>query len=203
MNLGLLLRSIEDALKPLVTAAGGDFRVAETELDAFNLLNVAADRWRAVMVATGGKSEETEDLGGYVAEGLTFFLQVPKPMTSGSAKALHRDATGRGTNFMERLDWIKTQVRSLTTESAEIDTQASRFIRYKSWDWLRVDGAPLLIRAARVDFEIKVILDDPDTESTATLTTATGVKVEIVGNYLHVTSAVLGTTKRIRLLDLP
>ena len=202
MTLDSLLQAFQDHLEPIIAAASGRLTVADTELDAFDMLNVTADHFRVVLCPSGGDSlEGGDDAGGYAAETLSFFLQVPKPGVINASKGLHRNVTGRGINFMARLGWLSKQVRAITIDSAEVDRECGRTLRFKDWDWVRVDGLPATIRAARLRFEIRYIMDAPDAES-ATLTTTGNLTLAISGNYLLVTSADGLTTKRVRLLDL-
>lgn len=203
MTIDTLLQAVQDYLEPIIAAAGGRLVVADTELDAFDLLNLSADSFRVVLCCSGGDSLEAgDDQGGYASETLAFFLQVPKPGTINVSKGLHRNVSGRGTNFMGRLGWLTKQIRGITMESASIDFECSRPLRFLDWDWVRVDGLPATLRAARIRFAIRYILDAPD-GGTATLSAGGAVSVSISGNYLLVTSADGLTTKRIRLLDLP
>ncbi len=99
------------------------------------------------------------------------------------------------------LAWLIAQVRSLTVEHAEIDTESARFIRFKSWDWVRVDGIPATVRAAQIRFEVRYILDSPDTPTTATLTAASGLLLTLDGDdYLNVSNGDGTILKRLRLL---
>lgn len=201
MNLAVILTAIEDALLPVITTAKGKLSIADTELDAFNMLDLDTDRFRVVLTPSGGDSEEEGNYGGYVSDTLSVFLQMPKPGVVGASKGLHRDVSGRSVSFTARLAWLIAQVRSLTVEHAEIDTEAARFIRFKSWDWVRVDGMPALIRAAQIRFEVRYILDAPDTETSATLTAASGLLLTLDGDdYLNVSNGDGTILKRLRLL---
>lgn len=201
MNLATLLVALEAALEPAVVAAKGKLNVADVEGDVYEMLNVAADRWRLVITPSGGESEEPQDFGGYVSETLSLFLQVPKPMTAGASKGLHKpEGVSRDVPFMDRLAWVISQLRGITMESAEIDTQCSRAFRFVDWDWVRVDGFPTTLRVARIRFRVNLVLDAPGTGTSATLTTASGLRVELDGDYLLIRDASGNVVKRVRAL---
>lgn len=203
MNLTTLLVALESTLEPAVVAAKGKLNVADVEGDVYEMLNLAADRWRLVITPSGGESDESGDLGGYVTETLSLFLQVTKPMTAGSSKGLHRqEGISRDVPFMARLAWVIAQVRGITMESAQIDTECSRPFRFVDWDWVRVDGFPTVLRAARIRFRIHYILDAPGTASTMLLTAANGFRVEMGEDYLTVIDATGEIVKQVRLLDI-
>jgi hypothetical protein len=201
VNLAVILTAIEDALGPVITAAKGKLTIADAELDAYDMLNLDTDRFRVVLTPSGGDAEEEGNYGGYVSDTLSVFLQMPKPGVVGASKGLHRDVSGRSVSFTARLAWLIAKVRSLTVEHAEIDMESARFIRFKSWDWVRVDGMPATIRAAQIRFEVRYILDSPDTETSATLTAASGLLLTLDGDdYLNVSNGDGTILKRLRLL---
>lgn len=201
MNLATLLVALEAALEPAVIAAKGKLDVADAEGDVYEQLNTMGDRWRMVITPSGGESEEPADLGGYVSETLSIFLQCPKPLTAGASKNLHRqEGVTRDVPFMSRLAWVIAQMRGITMESAELDTECSRALRFMDWDWVRVDGFATSLRTARIRFRIHLVLDAPGTGTSASLTTASGLRVELNGDYLHILDASGAVVKRIRTL---
>ncbi|MES2596389.1 MAG: hypothetical protein V4662_13675 [Verrucomicrobiota bacterium] len=202
MNLAILLAALEVALSPEVTAAKGKLVVADSEVDVFDALSLDADRWCMYLVPSGGELTEEQDLGGYCVETLSIFLKVPKPLTASSSKGLHKEeGVNRGTPFMSRLAWVISQMRGITMESEQVDTECSRALRFQDWDWVRVDGMPALIRTARLRFKCHLILDEPDTGLSASLTTASGLRITLEGEYLIVRSGDGTITKRVRLIN--
>lgn len=202
MNLSTILAAIELALSPAVTDAKGTLVVADSEVDVFDALNLDSARWVMYLVPSGGELEESDDLGGYCVETLSVFLKVPKPMTQTPSKGLHKEeGVNRGAPFMTRLAWVISQMRGITLESTQVDTECSRALRFVDWDWVRVDGMPALIRTARIRFRLHMILDEPGTGLSATLTSAGGLRVTMDGDYLTVTSGDGTTIKRVRLLN--
>lgn len=207
MNLATILRAVEDYLSPLITDTRGKLQVAETELDAFDALgtnmNLVGDRYSVTLTAGGGERNEDEDFGGMVSDSLHLYLQLPKPATPGVSKSLHRTTSGGPMNFMERMAWLQKQTRGFVVESNQIDDGCARVLRFKDWDWVRVDGQPATVRAARLRFEVRYILDEPDGAVTTLTPNAGGLRLQQVGNYLHITLLDGVTVKRVRLLDLP
>lgn len=202
MNLATLLTAIELALSPSVTVAGGKLVIADHELDALELLNLDSNRWNVILCASGGEAgDDGRDLGGYVEEKLSVFLQMPKPGTVSPSKGLHKAEGTRSTPYLERLAWVIAKFRGLALESSEVDSEASRALRFQDWDWVRVDDVPALLRCARIRFRVHLILDAPDTATSATLTASDGVRVSLVGDdYLEV-HLPGGASKRVRLLQ--
>jgi hypothetical protein len=203
MTLAAILTALEDYLAPLITDTRGKLVIAETELDAHEELALNAGNYNVTLCPVGGESAEDMDQGGYVADSIALFLQVPRVMTPGANKGLHRTGAGRPMNFMARLAWLQKQVRGFVVESAQIDDGCARVLRFKDWDWVRVDGQPATIRAARLRFEVRYVLDAPDGAVTTLVPNAGGIRLQIVGAYLHVTALDGVTVKRVRLLDLP
>lgn len=204
MTLATILQALEDYLAPLITDTRGKLVIAETELDAQEELALNSGNYNVTLCPVGGESAEDMDQGGYVADSIALFLQVPKVMSAGANKGLHRTGSGRPMNFMARLAWLQKQVRGFVVESAQIDDGCARVLRFKDWDWVRVDGQPATVRAARLRFEVRYVLDEPTSNGPSTLdANAGGIRFQIVGNYLHVTALDGVTTKRVRLLDLP
>lgn len=204
MTLAAILQALEDYLAPLVTDTRGKLVIAETELDAHEELAMNAGNYNVTLCPLGGESAEDMDQGGYVADSIGLFLQVPKVLTAGANKGLHRTGAGRPLNFMARLAWVQQRVRGFVVESAQVDDGCARVLRFKDWDWVKVDGQPATVRAARLRFEVRYVLDEPTNNTPSTLVpNAGGLRFQIVGSYLHVTALDGTTVKRVRLLDLP
>lgn len=201
MNLATILTALELALSPAIVTAGGKLIVADHELDALNFLNLDTDRFAVILCASGGESGEDGDLGGYAQESLSIFLQMPKPGTVTGSKALHKPEGSRSVPFMSRLAWVIAKFRGVVMESAEVDTEAGRALRFQDWDWIRVDGMPALIRCGRIRFKLHLIMDAPETGTSATLTTQDGVRVSLQGDDYLIVHLPDGTDKKVRLLN--
>ncbi len=232
MTLSALLIALEDTMLPLMADAGGVLAVADTEYDALESLTQAPDRWRVVMVPGGNDSMDSgDDVGGYVADQIHFYVTAPVGMGNNSAKGLHRTKPSTAPSFLARMEWLIREVRGLTVDDESLDRECGRTFRFQGWDWVRVEGLPW--RAARVRFTVRYILTDtdgpdplppimlrgigylppggapgqvivktgPEDFEIAWGTPPETLGMAVVGSYLHITDGD-GITRRVRLTEL-
>lgn len=162
MRLDRLLRSLEDHLSPLIAADGGRLDVADSEVDALEMLVAGGPpgRYRVVMVPMGGAASEADELAGITEDTVALYVQTHRGLGATSGQGLHRDRPGGSVAFLTLKDALIRWVRSLYLNDAEVGgwTDGGRF-EFRRWDWARMDKEP--IRAAVLEFAIHYALDDP------------------------------------------
>jgi hypothetical protein len=163
MTLGLILQALEDYLEPLVTAQKGVLQVAETAEDALTILAAASPtKWRAILTADGVRAAEASNLGGGTLGSIALYVQSPKGLETRPGKGLHRQSTGGGPAFLDRLHWVIRKLRAVRFDNDEIDEVEN--LNFRGWDWVRMpDGS--MLRAAVARFEVLYIEDDPEADA--------------------------------------
>lgn len=200
MQIATILAALEDYLRPIVEADAGVLSVSETETDALEMLaGNAPDKWRVVLSCDGETAPEEFGRAGHVLGRVLVYLQQPKGLENPQRKSLHRARTGKQTPFLARLHWLIRKLRAVQFDHDEIDAQQA--LNYRGWEWIKVDGFAAF-RAARAQFEILFVHDDPASElpTPDPVLTPSTPTLAIVGAYLHITLG--GATKRVRVMDL-
>lgn len=163
MRLDRLLRSLEDHLRPLVTADGGRLDVADSEDDAVEMLAAGGPpgRYRVVIVPMGGVASDADELAGLTEDMVSLYVQTHRGLGATSAQGLHRDRPGGAVAFLTLKDALIRWVRALYLVDTEVGghTDGGRF-EFRRWDWVR-DRNERPIRAAFIEFSIHYALDDP------------------------------------------
>lgn len=166
MNASTLLIATEDYLLPLLTPEKIELSVAETEVDALEMLALSPDKARAILSLDGAKPVEGDlNPAGLVESRLTIWFQAPKGMEARPGRSIHRSNPG-GTraSFCARLDGLIRKIRAMQILHAEVLCQNWEF---KGWDWLKFDGLAAY-RTAKIEFTLQHALDNPaDEEATA------------------------------------
>jgi len=162
MTLGLILQALEDYLGPLVTAQKGVFQVAETAEDALSALGEGSPtKWRVVLSGDGVRAAEGSHLAGHTIGTIAVYIQAPKGLENRPGKGLHRQSTGGGPSFLDRVDWIIRKLRAVRFDNDEIDEIEN--LNFRGWEWVRMpDGS--MLRAVVARFEILYIADDPEAD---------------------------------------
>ncbi len=162
MTLGLILQAIEDYLEPLVTAQKGILQVAETQDDALTALAASSPtKWRVILTPDGVSSPEQLNNSGSAVGTLAVYVQAPKGLENRPGKGLHRQGTGGGASFMDRLHWIIRKLRAVRFDNDEIDPIGN--LQFREWQWAQApDGRSL--RSAVARFDVLYIEDDPEAD---------------------------------------
>lgn len=162
MKIAAIIASLEDYLKPLVTAEGGIISVVETAEDAMEMLaGTAPEKWRLVLSTDGEKAPEDDGRAGHVVSEIVAYVQAPKGMETKPGRSLHRRSTNNGKPFLDRLNWVIRKLRAVTFDNDEIDEQQA--LNYRGWEWLKYQDQPAW-RTAKATFELLYVHDDPATD---------------------------------------
>lgn len=151
-----ILERIEDAVRLLAEADGGQVSVAGDEMHLHELLSNAPAKWRLILGWDGGEAVDPEaDAGHWDNCRFYAIVQMAPGLASKAGKDLHRDRAG-DTPIIRRVAEVKALFRALyfqSPESENIDCRGFRFVS-SAWVQLLNDVGQPMTRAHRCEFAI-------------------------------------------------
>jgi len=141
MNAALLLRVIEDGLRPVVQAAGGCLDVASDPDHVLELLTAAQPSgWRVVIAYAGESSVGGVDARGIRELEITATVQAARGLSVRRGDDAHRPTRANRDSLLDLSNQVDLWIRGFGgTTYGDIDSQ---FI-FVSRQWLEIEGYPL------------------------------------------------------------
>jgi len=164
MTPAVLLREIEDSLRPLVQGEGGELDVGETPEDTLSLLGVSPSNFR-VILQWAGHDGDGATYGSSRVGRIAVIVQAAKGMRVDRGADLHRPAPADPTKlpFLELVAKVNAFIRSLVFLDSEgqlvddIEHIKSRNRRQcfteLGGDWLEIEGVAL--RQYQTNFSLR------------------------------------------------
>lgn len=162
MTLARLLRNLDAALRPDITAAGGELDVASTPEHTLELLKGNPRSWRVVLGVddTAGKNLQ-QTHGGLQEVTVTVVVQHAKGLHSITGQDAHIGSRASAPPLLDRCDTVARAVCAIFfndpdtgAHTTEIDC---RGFTYTGSRWLVLEGLPT--RQRQLDFHIDIALD--------------------------------------------
>jgi len=157
------LRSVEDALRPLILNAGGVLDVATDPDHAIEILSNSPGKWRAILgwPGYGGHPDAILGMGGHQ---LYLIIQVAKGLPVRAGDVLHRRGP-QSVPLMALVDQASRWIRSMRfLQGAGLDPKG--FAQTGS-AWLEIEG--LETKQHQLDFSIAAALPAHTEEIPVTL----------------------------------
>ena len=139
MDSALLLRAIEDGLRPLVQAAGGTLEVASDPDIVFELLAVSPRGWRVILSWGGDDAVNELESPGIVRWTLNTTVQATRGLAISLGSAAHRTPVSGRDPLLTLSDYVSRWLRGLSGDHPHLD---KRGFRQTSRNWLVLDGQP-------------------------------------------------------------
>lgn len=157
MTPALLLRVIEDALTPAVTAAGGRLHVASDPDHVVELLTAGTPTgWRAILAYAGETAAKDIDAPGIRELQLTLTIQAARGLTLKPGAATHRPTAAGRDSLLDLASQGDRWFAGFTgTTYGDVD---SRF-HFVSRQWLEIEGHAL--RQLLTTYSIRIAADRP------------------------------------------
>lgn len=141
MNAALLLRVIEDGLRPVVVAGGGVLDVASDPAHVIEILCGEGPKgWRLVLGYAGERAVEPDDATGIREVELTTTVQAARGLAVKSGANAHRDTASGRDSLLKISDQVDRWMRGFTGTTYGDIEEAFRFI---SRQWIEIEGSPL------------------------------------------------------------
>lgn len=139
MNAALLLRVIEDGLRPAVAAAGGTLDVASDPDHVIEILSGAAPkRWRLVLGYGGERAVDPDDATGIREIELTTTVQAARGLAVDAGADAHRSTRAGRDSLLQLSDQVDRWMRGFTGTTYGDIEEAFRFV---SRQWLLLPEA--------------------------------------------------------------
>jgi hypothetical protein len=151
MNAPTLLASLEDYLRPLITAEGGTMEVCGTVEDTLAQLAQGPRRWRVLL-----QWQREEALGSTrTAVELRFLaiIQQAVGMNIDAGADMHRERAGEPP-LLARMGWVRDAIRAARWDHPEIDGKGPQL---RSTQWLTDPRLPT--RQISCEFSLVIGLD--------------------------------------------
>jgi hypothetical protein len=166
VNAALLLRVIEDGLRPAVVAAGGVLDVASDPGHVVELLTGAAPNgWRCVLGYAGERALDLDDARGIRELELTTTVQAARGLAVKSGANAHRVTRANRDSLLDLSNQVDLWMRGFTgTTYGDIEEE----FRFVSRQWIEIEGHPL--RQVMTTHAIRVANDPVEDDDKLTLT---------------------------------
>ena len=152
MTPALILKSLEDALAPLVTAEKGELSVSDTPQSTLELLTNSPAKWRCILQWAGHNGDE-ETYGSSKVGEVALIIQVAKGLQADRGADAHRSRSEGRRPILELVSLINNWVRGIVFLDEEggllddVDTHCSgstkQVFTEGGGDWLEVEGVEL------------------------------------------------------------
>lgn len=167
MTPALLISSLEDALRPLITGAQGQLFVSETPEETISLLAAKPDGFRTIL-QWQGEDGDTDTHGTSALARISVVLQTPRGLQVDRGADAHRSPEGGAPPILALSDKVKKFLFGLVyTDASEgmeagalrADVQHHRSkgrrqcFAFLSGDWLEIEGVDL--RQYEMTFSIR------------------------------------------------
>lgn len=139
MDSALLLRALEDGLRPLVLAAGGTLEVASDPDHVFEMLAVSPRGWRMILSYGGDEAVDEMQSPGIVRWTLNTTVQAARGLAISLGSAGHRPPVSNRDPLLTLADHTSRWIRGLSGTHPDLD---QRGFRQTSRNWLTLDGQP-------------------------------------------------------------
>ncbi len=147
-----ILRAVEDALRPLVRAEGGELMVATDPEHAIELLTVSPAKWRAILgwPGYGGHSAAVLGMGSHR---IYVILQIARGLAANAGDSLHRGRAGLSPHagLIERVSrWVRAM------RPPDGSGLACKGFALTGSSWLSIEG--IETKQHQLDFSIDAAL---------------------------------------------
>lgn len=175
MSPALLLRTVEDALRPLIEAERGVLHVSETPEETISLLSVKPDGYRAILQWQGEDGDDST-FGTSSLARLAIVLQVARGLRADRGADAHRAADGvvDAKPILELASSVKKHILNFLFVDEEAEEEGAlradiehikskdrtQCFRFLSGDWLEIED--LESRQYNQTFSIRYALRDAD-----------------------------------------
>lgn len=142
----IILRAIEDTLKPLIDPHGGKVEVAHDPAQAISLLANAPNGWRVILGIDDEDSAESSPAGmvGVSDTEIYAIIQAGTGLANDAGAQVHRKRSGNSPSVLEIAEAVRGWIRGMQFEHEDIYCGGKTFAWKRStWASYAEDGKPV------------------------------------------------------------